>query len=135
MTDAADIAAFIDAAPRQLTYSELARLCAERFGERTWSEDEIRIYCWRVWRRRRRDGSRIERDPEVKAFLEDRLLRETIDEAHAECLAEFGPERTPSKTAIGRHLIRYRQRLRAMSGEPEPVRRRIHRKPKLRNRP
>lgn len=45
--------------------------------------------------------SRVERDPEVAAFLRERFaLADTIKEAHAACAEKFGAERTPSYERI-----------------------------------
>jgi hypothetical protein len=52
--------------------------------------------------------SRIERDPEVAVFLAEHLGRVIIKDIHAECLAQFGADRTPSRSAIFRYWDRLR---------------------------
>jgi hypothetical protein len=116
MTEAsgdAEIADWLDAQSRQLIYSELARLCVERFGDRAWSEADIRLHCWNRWEQHPGLKGRIAADPELRRFIEDRLFRWKLDDIRAACLARFGVERTPSRTAIGNHAMVYRKWLRA----------------------
>jgi hypothetical protein len=53
--------------------------------------------------------SPIERDPELAAFIADRLGTACLWDIHSAILKRFGKPRTPSKSAIHR----YGQRLRA----------------------
>ena len=55
-----------------------------------------------------RGRSPIERDAAVAAFLSDRLGTMTMVKALAECEAEFGPDRTPSHSAVHRYWQRLR---------------------------
>ena len=61
--------------------------------------------------RRRRPGklSHLDRDPEVAAFLCARLERSYLDEAIAQAVARFGPDRVPSRSSVHRYWQR-RQR-------------------------
>lgn len=52
--------------------------------------------------------SRLSRDPEVAAFILASADTMIIRELHATCQAQFGPARTPSKTAIHRFVQRHR---------------------------
>ena len=52
--------------------------------------------------------SPIDLDIELAAFLAEALQRQIIRDVHAACLARFGPDRTPSKSAIHRFWQRFR---------------------------
>lgn len=47
--------------------------------------------------------SRVDRDPEVAAFLIDCFGRMILKEAYTACLDRFGPERTPGRSTIYRY--------------------------------
>jgi hypothetical protein len=107
-----EVAEWIEAQPRDLTHSELAAGCAERFGpERVWDADTICDY-WlgkhpvppRTW---------IDRDPGVTAFLRDRIGRQTLDAIVAQCREQFPAKRVPSRSALHRWISRERMRRRA----------------------
>jgi hypothetical protein len=53
--------------------------------------------------------SPIDRDPELAAFIADRLGMAKLAEIRSACVAEFGPDRTPSRSAIARYWLRLRQ--------------------------
>ena len=57
---------------------------------------------------RRRPGrlSRFDQDPEVAAFVQERLGRMPVVGIAEAALARFGPERAPRKTAISRYWHR-----------------------------
>jgi hypothetical protein len=48
--------------------------------------------------------SKIRRDPELEAYVKERLQSDTLVEIVAACLAKFGPERAPSKSALQRFI-------------------------------
>lgn len=50
---------------------------------------------------------RIVRDPEVRAFIDRALRTMTFSEIVAATRERFGPDRTPSRSAIGRYWIRF----------------------------
>lgn len=52
--------------------------------------------------------SPIDRDPEVAAYLADRFGVEPVEVIRAGCLSQFGPKRTPSKSAVYRYWARLR---------------------------
>jgi hypothetical protein len=109
-----EVADFLDRLPRTMPYSEMAAACAERFGpERAWSRAEIILYWERRLPRKWGRFSFVNKDPEVAAFLEDRLGRLTVGEARAACLAQFGPDRTPGRSTIHRFWSRLRAARRA----------------------
>ena len=68
---------------------------------RAWPVDTA--LCWR-----RRPGrlSRFDQDPEVAAFVQERLGRMPVVGIAEAALARFGPERAPRKTAISRYWHR-----------------------------
>jgi hypothetical protein len=103
------VAAFLDRLPRQMTYTQMAAACLERFGaDGAWSRTKIAEY----WKSRHPRGvgrvSRIDLDPELRDFVEDRLGRLTLDELAEACGERFGPERSPSWSAIQRYAQRRR---------------------------
>lgn len=50
--------------------------------------------------------SPIEFDPELAAFIRDRLGRDRLTAIAAACRSRFGPSRAPSKSAIHRYWLR-----------------------------
>lgn len=50
-------------------------------------------------------------DAEVRAFLDEHLFDGTLDTILARCVAAFGEDRSPSRSALGR----YRKRLRRVA--------------------
>jgi hypothetical protein len=108
--DDAEIRAFIDAQPSELTYSDLAALCLKRFGpERAWSREKIALY-WLASHPARRGGesSKILGQPDVLPFVQDRVGRLTVDEIVTACRETFG-ERAPSRSAIHRYWQKLRR--------------------------
>jgi hypothetical protein len=57
---------------------------------------------------RRGQPAKIDRDPEVRAFIEARIGELTYDRLAAEARAAFGVRRAPSRSAIQRWFIRRR---------------------------
>lgn len=109
-TTDADIQAFIDAAPRTLTYSELEAECRRRFGEtRAWT----RYTIMRYWEFRRlelpSEQCKLSTDREVADFIDDRLGRWAIDSIRHACREQFGNARTPSRSSLYRYWQRSRQ--------------------------
>lgn len=64
---------------------------------------------------KRSSRSPIEHDPEVATFIANRLGLMTFSEIQQACVAEFGPERAPSRAAIHRRSIRVTARLRTVA--------------------
>jgi hypothetical protein len=68
--------------------------------------------------------SRIDRDPEVAAFLLDCLGRKLLKETYAACLERFGAERTPGASTISRYWGKFprpRQARRTIPREVKPI--------------
>ena len=68
--------------------------------------------------------SRIDRDPEVAAFLLECLGRKLLKQTYAACLERFGPERTPGGSTISRYWAKFprtRRARRTMSREVGPT--------------
>lgn len=53
--------------------------------------------------------SKLDRDPEVAVFLCKRLETMYLDEARAEALQRFGPDRVPSRASIHRYWKRQKR--------------------------
>jgi hypothetical protein len=61
---------------------------------------------------RRERPSRIDQDPEMAAFVRERLTVNAYNQTIAqECLEKFGKDRAPSKSAVHRFRMRERERL------------------------
>lgn len=103
-----EVRAFIDGQDRHATYTEMAEACLERFGaERAWSRSKI-IRYWQSSRPIIKGRpQRVDEDPDVRTFVEDRLGRLTLDEIVALCREAFGG-RAPSRSAIHRYWQRTR---------------------------
>lgn len=54
--------------------------------------------------------SRVERDPEVAAFLAECLGTRLLKDTYALCVERFGQDRTPGKSTIGRFWQRLGRR-------------------------
>ncbi len=106
----AEVGEFLDRLPRHITYNEMASACARQFGaERAWSRTKIVRYWNATHPARKGKTARIDLDPEVRDFVEDRLGRMTLDELVVACRDRFGPERSPSSTGIHCHWKRLRK--------------------------
>ena len=103
-------------APRLFTYTELHDMLCERFGAaRAWSRSAIaRFFHARCVRRG--NASKLDKDAEVLAFVEDRLGRWSIDAIAAEARRRFGPKRAPSRSSI--HRLHARLRLESRAAPP-----------------
>ena len=107
--DDPEVAAFIEGLPRHLTYTEMTAACQERFGpERAWSADAIRRYWLKHHPITKGTFSRIDRDAELRLFIEDRIGRMTLDEIVTACETRFGHDRTPSRSTIHLHSQKMR---------------------------
>lgn len=106
-----DIREFVDQLPRLMTFSEMADECLKKFGpERAWSRSKIVRY-WQAERPRHKGyRNRIEADPEIRAFIDERLGRLTLEEIAAACRQQFGAERSPARSSIHRYWDRVRRR-------------------------
>lgn len=54
--------------------------------------------------------SNIETDPELEAFILHKRGMRTLEQLRLECVAEFGEERAPSRSALNRYVHRKRLR-------------------------
>lgn len=54
--------------------------------------------------------SRVDRDPEVAAFLAECFGRVLLKDTYTECRERFGADRTPGRTTIQRYWKRLRSR-------------------------
>lgn len=107
----AQIAAWVDAQPRQLTFTELAAACRAAFGpEHAWDADRLRRYWHTAHQVMTR--SPIERDAELLAFLRERMGRLTVAELLRECSTRYAAGRVPSRSALYRWISRERSRMR-----------------------
>lgn len=62
------------------------------------------------WRFTADPRSRVERDPEVAAYLAECLGRMMLKDAYTSCRERFGPDRAPGRTTIQRYWARLRER-------------------------
>ncbi len=118
--DKSGIEAFIVAAPRTFTWSELHNAVRQRFGEELaegWTKDRIALVWASAHPMRRGLTAWYDRDPEVKRFVDDRLFRLTLTEIYDACVKMFGAERAPSRSA----LHRYSQQVRGETAENPPT--------------
>ena len=101
-----EVAAWLRAEAAQHTQMDLRLACRKRYGvARTPSRSTLSRFihasgCHSLGR------SRLAQDPEVAGWLRERARGSTMGGLRAACLAEFGPSRTPSRTAIHRFLSR-----------------------------
>lgn len=74
------------------------------------SHRHARSQVERDWRRLHRPGhpGKIDRDPEVKAFVDANLAAMTFMDLAQECRARFGADRAPSKSSLSRYWNRAR---------------------------
>ena len=54
---------------------------------------------------------KVELDPELEEFIHTRKYFMTIRDLRELCIEEFGEERVPSKSAIGRYLLKVRRQI------------------------
>jgi Arc/MetJ family transcription regulator len=99
----AEIAAFLEAQPRMLTYSALADALAARFGAAAWDAETIRAFFLRS-DRLTVGRAQISRDPEIRAFIRDRIGRQRGEEILAALRAAFPADRVPSRSSLYRFL-------------------------------
>jgi len=59
--------------------------------------------------RHRGQKSTVESDPELQAFIDGITEYKTYDEIRALCVEKFGEERVPSRSAIGRYMLKVRK--------------------------
>lgn len=98
-----EIEDFIRTCPMSMTWSEIEQAIRDRFGEaRAWSRSRITEFWYKVRGVLKGRPNRIETDPEVLDFVEDRLGRMHYDDIAAACRERFG-DRAPSRSSIHRH--------------------------------
>lgn len=109
MSDPA-IRAAIDALPAELGYDKMAAVCAEKFGERAPTADQIRQYmlCIRSFRQGR--PSSLSHDHEVLYFIRDHIGLRSPADLFTACKERFG-SRAPRRSSFYRHLKRLREQL------------------------
>lgn len=101
---------FIRSCPRTMTYSEIGRTIQERFGQaRAWSRTRIFEFWTEVSGDSKGRPGKMDTDPEVLHFVDDRIGRMTYSEIEAEGRQRFGP-RAPSRSV----LHRYHQKVRGV---------------------
>jgi hypothetical protein len=99
-----EVRAFVDSAPRRWTYSEVAARCREKFGrERAWPKARIVAYFLASNRLLRGKPFNVMRDPEVLAFVNERIARVPYTALADECRSRFGRKRAPSRAALHRY--------------------------------
>ncbi|MEI7606695.1 MAG: hypothetical protein WCJ64_04860 [Rhodospirillaceae bacterium] len=99
---------FIRTCPTSMIWSEIVQAIQDRFGEaRAWSRTRIVNFWNRVRDASKGRPGKLERDPELARFVEDRLGRMPLHEIEAACRKEFGA-RAPGRSSIHR----YHQKLR-----------------------
>ncbi len=94
---------YIRSCPSSMTWSEIVQAIRDRFGEaRAWSRTRI-VEFWNAVRdaHKGRPG-KLDRDPEVLHFVEDRLGRMKYEDIADACREHFG-DRAPSRSSIHRH--------------------------------
>ncbi len=100
---------FIRACPRSMTYSEIEQGILERFGtDRIWSRTRVFEFWKGVNGANKGRPWKIDVDPEVLHFIEDRLGRMTYENITAECRRLFGA-RAPSRSTIHRYHQKVRK--------------------------
>src|SRR5258708_3335617 len=103
-----EIRDFIEQAPAEMTHSELGAAIAHRSGrERAWTRNQIIRFSLFALERRHRQ-SRIEQDPALLAFIEDRIGRFALADLLTECRRKFGEARVPSRSALYRYAMRFK---------------------------
>lgn len=119
-TDAYDdreVREFLDRQPRHATYTDLAEACLARFGAgRAWSRSKIIRYWQANHPARKGHPARIDGDREVRAFLDDRMGRLTLDGLVSACREVFPPLRCPSRSSIHRYWQKVRRGTSGSSG-------------------
>lgn len=106
--DDAEVARAVLSMPRQLTHRQVAARLASAYGAaRAWSTEMVRQYCLtQGWPPKR---GRVEQDPTLRAFVDDRLGRASLDAIVAAAGQRFGAGAV-SRSALHRYLQRERER-------------------------
>lgn len=91
------------------TLEETVTIPASEYADLVECRREFAALRARVSRVYGASKSPIERDAEVAAFIAEAIGRLTAEEVRASCLARFGPERTPSRSAVTRFWQRLRR--------------------------
>jgi hypothetical protein len=98
-----EVAAFIEAQPRAMGYSQLAEACRARFGDTAPNADAIR--AWWLSRGPRPDPrARIPNDPEIAAAINDMAGRMTPAEILLALRCRFRAGRVPRRSTLYRHI-------------------------------
>jgi hypothetical protein len=105
----AEVLAFI-AASRATTFSAMTAAIAAEFGPgRAWPVDMVAAVHHQVYPPQDR-RSPFEREPAVMAFIADRVGLITLREIARLGVERFGLGRFPSRSALGRLVVKLRQR-------------------------
>lgn len=62
--------------------------------------------------------SRIERDPELKVFVDGRLATDELRDIRAAAIVRFGVDRAPSSSALSRYAVARREAAAAVTRPP-----------------
>lgn len=97
----AEIRSWLLAQPRRVPHGEMARRCRARFGADAWGEDRIRAELMSFPAPRGKQPGAM-RNPEMLAFINERIGTMSFVELAAECRARFGAI-APSKSSLHRY--------------------------------
>lgn len=107
MSDA-ELIAFLETQPRSMTYSDLSALMAEKFGATVaWDAAAIRQH---FLRKPAAGRPGFARDPEVRAYILDRIWRLTGKEILDGLRTTFPDRKLPSKSSLYRWIAAERAR-------------------------
>jgi len=111
-----ELKSYIDTIIDEMTYSEVYQKCVGRFGE---NRAPSRTAIARYWLAKssghviRPPRSIIERDPELRSYIELEKDGRIFKCLHAMCCEQFGVDRAPSVSAIARYWMRTHGRIRS----------------------
>lgn len=86
---------------RGATFDGIAAQAAETFGTAAPSVDQVAVFLCRAYRGKA-NLNRFHRDRALVAWLLEHGASGTIDDVRKDCMRKFGPDRTPSRSALGR---------------------------------
>lgn len=92
------------------TYREMADLIAARFGEaRRWPPELIFAVHEEIYRSGSGRKSPLNRNPAMRRFIADRAGLMSLSEIVRLGRLEFGSQEFPSRSAVGRFVVKLRQ--------------------------